>query len=506
MKTYIFNKLALLALGGLLTASCGDFGTINDDPNNPTETNTSLLFTHALKKIQYSVYEGSNSYTAGPNLYNPWSQLYPQYFAERQNVQYGAYQVPTSGMGSFYLYFLKDLKTIIDMNSNDATKNEANVSALGTAANQIAAARTVSDIFYKNFTDVFGMIVYSDALKGDEGSFTPKLDSQKDVYTGLHKDLKEAYDQFDTGGSLSSTYDIIYGGDIAKWKKANASVRMLMAIKLSDVDPETGKAWFQEAYKDGVIEANADNLVYNYYADTDNENPLYYNIVTSGRADFTPCSTIIDKMNDLKDPRRAYYFTTNSDGIYKGVPIGLIQSEIGNYNKNISNFHPALYKQNSPVIVISAARMKLTEAEAALRGWISADARTLYEEGIKLSFEAKANLAGEAYNESDLEAYLAQTGVRFEGSTDDKIKLIALQRWINGYLEDGIEAWSDWRRLDYPTLKPGPAVTQWTHVPYRRVYSSDDKSANPDQFAKAIQEQGEDTYNTRVWWDVKDNE
>lgn len=506
MKTTIFNKLALLLTGGVLVASCGDFGTINDDPNNPTEANTSLLFTHALKKLPYGVYEGSASPTAGPYMYNPWSQLYPQYFAERQNVQYGAYQVPTTGMGSYYQYYLKDLKTIVDLNSDEAMKNESSVSTLGTTVNQIAAARTVSDIFYKNFTDMFGMIVYSEALKADEGNFTPKLDSQKDVYTGLHKDLKEAYDQFDINGSLNSTYDIIYGGDIAKWKKANASVRMLMAIKLSDVDPETGKAWFQEAYNDGVIEDNADNLVYNYYADTDNENPLHYNIVTEGRADFAPCSTIIDKMNEMKDPRRAYYFTANSDNIYKGIPIGLVQSEISSYNKNVSGFNPALYNQDSPIIIISAARMKLTEAEAALRGWINADAKALYEEGIKLSFEAKADLVGATYDEAELNAYLAQTGVKFEGTTDDKIKLIALQRWINGYLEDGIEAWSDWRRLDYPTLKPGPAVTEWTHVPYRRVYSSDDKSANAEQFQKAIEEQGEDSYNTRVWWDVKDND
>ena len=37
--------------------------------------------------------------------------------------------------------------------------------------------------------------------------------------------------------------------------------------------------------------------------------------------------------------------------------------------------------------VITAARVLLTEAEAAVRGWISADAKALYEAGIKSSFE-----------------------------------------------------------------------------------------------------------------------
>lgn len=491
MKNLLY-KIGAFVAGSLLLSSCGNFGDVNTDPNNPSAPNTEFMFAYVCRSLPDFTLNGT---------YNPWTQMFPQYIAERQNVQYGTYGIPDLSMGDYYRYNLMDLKKIIDLNTNASTKNASNVTPFGSAANQIAVARTVTDFFFMHLTDALGMIPYSEALKGDSGNFTPKLDAQKDIYNGIKKDLKEAFDQFDASTSLNGTYDFIYNGDVSKWKKLNASIRLLMAIKLSDVDPTTGEAWFQEAYKDGAIEDNADNLIYPYYADANNENPFYTNIFTNGRRDFAPCSSIVDQMNTFNDPRREVYFSKNQNGIYKGIPLGLVQADITKYNQDNSDFNPNLYKQNSPLTIISAARILLVEAEAAVRGWISADPKTLYEQAVKTSMEAK----GLALTDAELQAYLSQSGVNFTGSNDDKIKLIAMQRWINGYLEDGYEAWSDWRRLDYPKLYPGPAVTQWNHIPYRRTYSSNDISANQDQFNAAIKIQGADSYDTRVWWDVADN-
>ena len=501
IKKY-FKAFAFIALTGLTITSCGDFGDVNEDPNNPGQPNTAYMFSFACRRIADFTMGG----TYNDNTYNPWTQLYPQYIAERQNVQYGTYNIQDFGTGDYYRYELMDLKKIIDFNSNKATKDESYVASFGASANQIAVARTLSGYYFMHFTDALGMIPYSEALKGDEDNYTPKLDSQKDVYTGLHKDLKEAYDQF-TAGSLDGNADFIYGGDVAKWKKLNASIRMLMAIKLKDVDPATGNAWFAEAYQDGAIESNEDNLVYPFYANTDNQNFLYGNILGgSKRRDFAPCKTLVDQMNTLQDPRRPLYFTANGNGEYKGIPIGIAQADVTKYNGDNSDFNPAMYQMDSPMIVISASRILSVEAEAALYGWISADPKALYEKSIALSFAEKAAIVNHNTVSEEAQAnYMRQAAVAFTGSDVEKLNKIALQRWINGYMEDGVEAWSDWRRLNYPKMVPGPAVTQWNHIPYRKVYGSSDISANPDQYQKAIKEQGEDTYNTRVWWDVADN-
>lgn len=384
-------------------------------------------------------------------------------------------------------------------------KNTSNVEAFGSNANQIAAASTLKDFYFMGLTDALGMIPYSEALKGDSGNYTPKLDAQKDIYNGLEADLVAAYAKFDASGSLNATYDYMYKGDISKWKKLNATIRMMLAIKLADVDPATGKAWFQQAYKDGGIESNDDNFVYTFYGNADNENPLYTNIVTEGRKDFCPSTDIVDIMNTYNDPRRAAYFSKNADGIYKGIPLGITSSDVTNYNKDNSDFNPNMYKQGAPFIIFSAARTRLVEAEAALRGWIDADAKTLYEEGVRLSIAAKFDLvSGTAPSESEISAYLAQSGVAFTGTDAEKLSLIATQRYINGYFEDGIEAWSDWRRLDAPDLTIGPS-SLLDHIPYRCTYDNNDRSESTAAYEAADKEQGADNTDTRVWWDVKDN-
>lgn len=131
-------------------------------------------------------------------------------------------------------------------------------------------------------------------------------------------------------------------------------------------------------------------------------------------------------------------------------------------------------------------------AEAAVRGWIGADAESLYKAGIEASFSQHEL-------EYDLDAYCAQQEVEFAGTEEQKIAKIAMQRWLANFMQDGIEAWSDWRRLGVPDLKPGPNADV-THIPYRRHYASDDFTPNMANYEAAIALQGPDNFDTRVWW------
>ena len=272
---------------------------------------------------------------------------------------------------------------------------------------------------------------------------------------------------------------------------------MMMAIKLSDVDPAAGKTRFAQAYADGGIVDNDDRLEYKYLAETANQNPLYDNVIVSGRKDFAPSKTLLDQLNAYNDPRVEVYADPNSEGKYEGVPFGITQSEIVNYT-DCASFDPRFYQQNSPMVSISAAHILLIQAEAAVRGWISADAETLYKAGIAASFGF--------YDLADkFDAYYAQPTIAFSGSEQEKIEKIAMQRWLANFMHDGVEAWSDWRRLNVPKLKPGTAATV-THIPYRRIYYPDDYATNVDNYNAAIAAQGADNFDTRVWWDVAPNE
>lgn len=484
-----YSKLLAAALSGLfLFSGCGDFGDTNIDPNNPSQPDTRFLFTYACKKVPLFTLVGT---------YDPWNQLYPQYFSERQNIQYSNYALTDFNTGSYYYETLRNLEGIIQLNTNDDTKDEPYVAQLGSAENQMAASRTLRAFIYMHLTDILGMIPYSEALKGGEENFKPKYDTQEFIYTDLDRDLTEAYAQFNESGSLDATFDILYNGEIRYWKKLNASIRMMMAIKLSDVAPDAGKERFARAYADGGMTKNEERLEYKYLAETENQNPLYNNILVAARKDFAPSKTLLDQLTAYNDPRLEAYADPNEDGEYAGVPYGLKQADIVNY-KNIAVFDPRYYQQNSPIVVISPSHILLIEAEAAVRGWINADPEALYKQGITASF-------GQYGLEDQAEAYYAQEAIRLTGTTAQKIEKIAMQRWLGNFMQDGVEAWSDWRRLNVPKLKPGPGASV-RHVPYRRYYYPDDYTTNRDNYEIAIAVQGPDNFDTRVWWDVADNE
>lgn len=481
-------KLLAVTLSGILAfSSCGDFDDTNVDPNNPSQPDTRFLFSYACKTVPLFTMVGT---------YDPWNQLYPQYFSERQNIQYSNYAMTDFNTSKYYYEPLRNLEGVIKLNTDEETKQAAYVLQLGSNENQIAASRTLRAFIYMHMTDILGMIPYSEALKGDDGNFAPKYDTQEFIYTDLDKELTEAYAQFNEAGSLDATFDILYNGKITAWKKLNASIRMMLAIKLADVAPEVGKERFARAHADGGMKDNADLLEYKYLAESANQNPLYDNIMVAARKDFAPSKTILDQLIAYNDPRLEAYADPNEDGEYAGVPYGLKQADISNY-KNTAVFDERYYQQNSPIVVISPSHILLIEAEAAVRGWINADADDLYKQGITASF-AQYTL------ETQANAYCEQPAIKLTGSANEKIEKIAMQRWLANFMQDGVEAWSDWRRLNVPNLKPGPGASV-THVPYRRYYYPDDYVTNKDNYAAAISAQGADNFDTRVWWDVADN-
>ena len=489
MKKTKLLALAFTGLAGL--SSCGDFNDLTIDPNNPSSPETRFLFTRACMDTYIFAYNDN---------YNPWTQLFPQYLSERQNIQYSSYAQQDFNTSSYYYRDIQNLEEIISLNTDEATQNESYVLSLGSAENQIAVARTLRAYYYMHMTDILGMIPYSEALKGDEGNFAPKYDTQEEIYADLDKELTEAYAQFDESGEFDEDYDILYNGDIANWKKLNASLRMMMAIKLTDVDPGTGKERFARAYADGGITDNSEALVYNFVNETMNQNPLYDNIIVGARNDFAPSKTLLDQLLAYNDPRIEAYAEPNSDGEYVGVPFGINQADIANYT-NTATFDPRYYDaQNTPITIISPSHILLIQAEAAVRGWIDqSQAENLYKQGIQASFDQYSDVT---YGKFD--AYYAQPEIALTGTDQEKIEKIGMQRWLANFMQDGVEAWSDWRRLNVPKIYPGPSASI-SHIPYRRIYYPDDYSTNMNNYNAAIQAQGEDSFETRVWWDVADN-
>lgn len=518
---YTKSLVAALAIASsAMMTSCdpSDFGDINVNPNYPTDSYTYMQFQFA------SVY--ARNFIMSSSSYDPWAMEWSGYLAEAKNNQYGPLGVTTDyATGSYYYYPIKNLTNIINANTNEETKSLVAVTAFGSNNNQIAVATTLRAFYYMTLSDINGPIVYSEALQAVDGNFEPKLDAQKDVYAGLDAELKEAYSKFDTSENLyQGKADIFFGGDIKKWKKFNATLRMMLAIKLADVDPSAGKARFDAAYRDGGMTSADDSFTYTF--DATYASAWFYSIGNESNPSqnfyFAPNKVFVDALKEYQDPRLFTYATIGQNryaylgsrpgdeydfDAYIGIPFGLESNgAVGDAKAIACSTAPKYCERTATYGLITAARCLLVEAEAAELGWISADAASLYAQGIQASFDFEAG-SDKAFDPSQATDYIAAHPL--PADKDAALKEIVMQRFLAGFLTDGVEAWSDWRRYNIPTLPmyQGQINEGHTRYPQRLRFAAADYSSNEDQIRAALSDVsgGADDAWARVWWDVADN-
>jgi hypothetical protein len=290
--------------------------------------------------------------------------------------------------------------------------------------------------------------------------------------------------------------DIIYNGDINKWKRLGNTIHLLMALRLSKVDPVKGAAEFNKALTNGIMTSNSDNLAYPHLADPAQENYWYNSFTRLGRKWFAVSKPIVDYMKPLNDPRLPVYADKNGAGDYVGLDYGLPGSTtvvIDNY----SLLGSKLRQQNSPVYLVTYAEALFAKAEAAKLGWISggdAEAETNYNAAVTNSI---AQWTGSTTGTA---TYLATTGVKYDPAK--AIQQIATQRWVHLFLH-GYQAWAEWRRTGYPVLAAAPGANG-DKIPRREGYPTQERSINTANYNAAVASfpyGGTDDLNARVWWD-----
>jgi hypothetical protein len=99
---------------------------------------------------------------------------------------------------------------------------------------------------------------------------------------------------------------------------------------------------------------------------------------------------------------------------------------------------------------------------------------------------------------ADILTYLSNPSVIYE--PNNYKKSIGDQKWISLYM-NGIESWSEWRRLDYPSLQPAPDAIENREIPRRQAYAQSEYDLNGVNVMEAVNRQGPDVIETRIWWD-----
>ncbi len=475
-KNLIYVSLSLVLLGTSGCEKLKDFGNTNLDPAATTQPVVQALLTNAEASI--------GGYAA-----NTRAGLYGQYFSETQYTDVSLYSIPQLAFTGEYAGILTDLQIVKNVNSSNNMTQVANI---------------LQQYVFWNITDRWGDVPYSEALQGASKT-TPKYDKQEDIYKGMIAKLKASVAAFD--GTSVIQGDVIFNGNVASWKRAANSLRMLMAIQLSKRYPAAGAyaaTAFGEALADGggYISTNAQNFTVAYPGGNFKNN--WYNVY-DGRKDYGESKTLTDLMTALGDNRQlAFGGQTQDQAAFNatvtssvGVPYGVKRATAEAFTSANTGWARILRgdfrTQSSALVIVSAAQVALARAEAANLGWTAESLSTVYAAGITLSYDQ--------WGIPVPATYLAGVAVGAVGAVGNDAK-IATQRYIASY-PDGMQAWNIWRKSGYPALTPAvDKVNTSGLIPRRYTYASAEYTSNAASITAAVALiTGGDTQDSKVWWD-----
>lgn len=475
IKRIFFAGGLLLSL--LATNSCQrDLTSLNEDPKHPSSVPSANLLATGLYQEFYYIHTGSVNF----NNY----RFFTQYWTETQYTSETNYDLitraqPRNHFNRMYVYALNsfhqaqiNLPTEVVLDQDITT-------------NKWASLEIASISVWENVVDTYGNVPYSEALQA-ETIKSPKYDDAKSIYTDLLKRIDVAIAKINTSKiGYATNEDIVYKGSMAKWKKLANSIKLRLAINLADVDPATAKSAAESAIASGIIASEADSysLAFDGGVFT---NPLYDDMVASGRNDFIPSSIFVNPMNTASDPRRAAYFTPLTNGTYKGGVYGTL-----NVFANFSHVNPTFTSGAAPGKLLSYTEVLFLKAEAAARGFSAGDtAANLYAAAVT------ASMTENGVSVVDATAYVAAHP--FNASNWQQS--IGYEAWI-ALWNSPFASWNFTRRLDYPVLN-APAQSYIGGIPYRMPYSDQEYVINNANVSAAATAIGGDEATTKLFWDI----
>lgn len=467
--------------------SCSDNITdMNEDIINPQSTKPQYLFTNAEKALVDQM--------VNPGIYNNVFRLFAQQWSETQWIFESQYNTTFGKISDVHFSILnrdvianlKQSRNLLDLETA-VTPTE-----IATLKNKKAIIDILIAYSFSQMVDTYGDIPYSEAQ--DITNFPlPKYDDAQTIYRDLILKLTNASNVLKDGGTSFGDADLVYQGNVLKWRKFANSLKLRMSLNMADINAVDAKKWTTEAIAGGVISGNDENFNLNYLSLQPNANPLYGLANSSYKDYFIPSNTLVDKMNDLADPRRSKFYTTAPDGTYKGGIYGET-----NLFSSFSHVTPTISEPTFPGTLFDYSETEFLLAEAAARTFITDNPETHYVKAIS------ASMANWGITDATvISAYLAQPKVAYATATGTWEQKIGEQAWIALY-NRGFEGWTSYRRLDFPALKP-PAKTYLNinTVPKRYMYPGIEETLNTKNNTAASVAIGGNSMATKVFWDKK---
>lgn len=544
MKKNIIKYALPLLLLVLFMSSCGDFEAINTDKQGVTAEmaqRDGVVAGGHIQSLQRTVVpvgtaaDRTDIINAYQTAYHIGQDTWSGYFGQNADwaggINHTTYNLVNGWVKETYKqsYTNAFAPWLAIKNTTNLEKNPENY----------ALAQILKVAVWHKAADTFGPIPYT---KAGSGLFVTPYDSEETVYKSMLDELEKAIDvltAYDAqGGRLFPDYDLIYSGSTTKWVKFANSLMLRLAMRMRYVAPQEAQKYAEKAvsHSIGVMRSVEDGATIGFAQGLQFENPI-----ERFAGQYAECRMGVPAfiyLSGYKDPRLPKYYKTSehseaiqldwADGKYLPIPPG---AGISQDDKNPNSFYfcslPNI-DRTTPVRWLLTSEVLFLRAEGALYGWnMGGDAASLYRQGIEASFAENGVPVSQvnAYMNSGLKpaevdmlnvkqvsrvfSVNCQATVKFDGTTEQKLEKIEIQKWIALY-PNGQEGWTEWRRTGYPEMplvmrnQSGGVVVSKDGV-RRMHYSITERSKDEqevyDDAVKLLG--GPDLPSTKLWWDKK---
>ncbi len=478
----VFSSKIIVLLAFIAVSCTKDFEAINTNPNSPVSVQPSLL----LRQVIYDYgeqmsYEG---FTAG-NLLGQYTTALDFNLFDRHNLK-----SPQLGGNPWPIFYqnLRDNELILDQ----ATSTE-------TFAVYEGPSRILKAYMAAALTDLFGDVPYSEAFKGQNTTVTPSYDDQAAIYTGENGVL----DQLNKGitaienytGTIALEGDILFNGDLNGWIRFANSLKIKYLIRLSGKMEVASQ--LQTIYTNGnYIQENEQNAIFNFTDGAPNNFRLA-RLRIGDFNNFVQSETIEDILKNLNDPRiaklfRPYSNSTSGDdfnGLLNGIDATQNAVTLADYSLTGSIFRENTSQLDANFMTSMETHFLL--AEAAEKGFINANAKELYEQGVTQAFD---------YWQVALPSTYLTSSAAYDTSGQEAIKQIITQKWIANMI-NGYEGWIEYRRTGFPELRTISASLNNDIIPVRMPYPAEEAALNSVNYTIAAEKTNGNSINAKVWWD-----
>lgn len=501
----IFKYLLIVLVLGFSTSCDQNFDDLNTNKVNATAIDPMFQVNQAIISAAPSsfgilVYEvGAVQHVISPNSGVLTGANFNQ--DNRASTQ--------SNWQQYYRNVIKNTKDALVRLKDDPTRN-----------NLVQMTRIIQAYAFMVLTDTYGSIPYSEAGVGfSQQIFFPKYDAQDLIYADIIKELDEASAALNASGRRE-TADVLYGGDVEKWRKLGYSLLLRAGMRISKANPTLAQQAVTKAFAGGVITLNIDNATIRH--DANYTNPIGNTLNATEAANFYLTEPFVNFLKNTNDPRLsaiAVRYVGATSGPTQTVdrqtydPALQIGMPMGNDNTGavqaaadlgLASFYDfsqvdrrRMVKLTSPNFIVTASQTLLLLAEARQLGWITTGTvEEYFNQGVRAHMLQMASYdPAMSIPVSSIDAYLAANP--FNAAT--AIRQIHEQYWISSFM-NGPEAFANFRRTGFPTLDPNPFPGREVLFINRLTYPNSEISVNSENVQAAISTQGPDDLGTKVWW------